>query len=617
MHKPPRIPQSIHRLAQRTARWGPLAVLIAATAGPVWGESDHTIRPSDPEASDATTPADSDGAIADADSSPQAASESSGSAEPGESPAGNAAGQSEVAGQTSAPRANRGEEALIKRLFAAHERGGAQAVAALVEQLPASQQAVGMRQVRLLRDRARARFGGDNHPLRPFIADAFRVLNQRLIRDARRPRIEPIRNDGGSGRADSGSSGGGQVVASGRSGGGGGGGGGSAGGGAPGGGGASGGSGAGGGGGGGGGGGSGDPIATTDASRSAAGPGQTGSAGTSVRGGSPGLGDFRDAPEADLFDAARVIAPDSDDPTAPPYPIFLPDPEMMPYSHTDEPGNRVVSFLNIGGTSMNQADRMVARDLKERGWARFVQEDIRPQLQWGIRRIQLHNPFGFTLGGPMDFDQYLLAREQGLDWLTENFTEAWQPVVSGRYTDGQPVEVIAYFGTLFKTPTFVDLHEAGRMDEWWDRAWASIKPALDAGMSIGFDAVSFAPEDHPAHAFVRNLRQRGVRVYIETWPHKDFPHWKGYNVVVSEARIPFVNRSDRPLPIRDLGEVIRIVRRDKDLGGWVDQINRVFNHAAGLMQGVQRPSLPIGPLMNAGLSRNELIDRSRNFRYRD
>jgi hypothetical protein len=125
-------------------------------------------------------------------------------------------------------------------------------------------------------------------------------------------------------------------------------------------------------------------------------------------------------------------------------------------------------------------------------------------------------------------DQYLHAKDAKLNWLTQGFVEAWKPVTASG------VEVIAYFGMLEGDPDFAG---AG----WKQRFLDSVKPALDAGMSIALDSAAMAPAGSITHQAAQMLRQMGVEVYIEARPTAGYTHWYDYNVISIDS---FWDRSD-------------------------------------------------------------------------
>ena len=233
-----------------------------------------------------------------------------------------------------------------------------------------------------------------------------------------------------------------------------------------------------------------------------------------------------------------------------------------------------MSFLSIGWSSDQPLDRFVGWSLRRLGWRGFVRTVIQPQLDWGVRRFLIHNPFGINpVTRAMEFDEALTARQAGATWLLEDFAEAWAPIVA------QDIEVMAYLGTLEGTPSFKDLAPGA----WWARAWGSMTLPLSAGMSIGFDYSAGVPADGPVYRLLQMLDVSGVRTYIEAWPAAACPHLWKRNWVIQEEFYQNVKAqlaSGQPQakwaqPRKDLsGQCVRLVTNrpaDKGLGdpSWI------------------------------------------------
>ncbi len=199
---------------------------------------------------------------------------------------------------------------------------------------------------------------------------------------------------------------------------------------------------------------------------------------------------------------------------------------------------RVIAWHPIGGASADESRRGVGFGVTERGWADYVTTRVLPQLDAGVRRILLHNPFGIPAGDePMSFDQHVEAQEEGLRGLTFGFAEAWRPVVEGRFTDGEPVEVICYLGSLDTDADFRAILQddsVGRAADWLQRVTASLDPALRAGMSIGFDSSSDLPEDSPEFRLIQLVRALGHRCYVEPRPLANRPRLHDFAVISTQ-----------------------------------------------------------------------------------
>ncbi len=218
--------------------------------------------------------------------------------------------------------------------------------------------------------------------------------------------------------------------------------------------------------------------------------------------------------------------------------------------------DRLVGYFLIGGSTTRNEDRRVGWGIKTGGWQGFVDTHVQPVLDWGVRRVELHNPFGTLPREVMQFDQYLEAQKASLTWLYKDFVSAWSPLTSGQ--NGPKVEVIAYLGSLVLDQDFKQLLASGDLAEWHRRAWKSLEPAMQAGMSIGFDAVTSAPADHPAYQFIKGLRDSGVRVYVEGWPSVKQPHWCEFNVIVSTQQIRKIHEKWAVPQSQIKGEIVRL-----------------------------------------------------------
>jgi len=284
---------------------------------------------------------------------------------------------------------------------------------------------------------------------------------------------------------------------------------------------------------------------------------------------------------------------------------------------------RIIDFFTIGGGSTNEARRQVGFVTEAGGWPQFIQTHVRPNYDWGVRRIWLHCPFGNTPNTRFDFDQYVLAEEAGLRWLTDRFTESWQPIVAGAF--GEPVEVVCYIGTVMaprgeRPPRDIEfnrLRRDGRADEWLDRAMRSVRPALAAGMSIGFDAAADQP-DQPPHnwsfAFASLLRSLGVQVYIEPRPQRALPGWHDFDLLVVDT---FWRRSD-PARHRDsawaatneqlTGEVIRLVIVRPGVEGNRERTDEVAERVRSILRDGHSVAVPIRVLRLGGWTMERLLE---------
>ena len=231
-----------------------------------------------------------------------------------------------------------------------------------------------------------------------------------------------------------------------------------------------------------------------------------------------------------------------------------------------EPKHRLISFYNIGGGGKPGAPyRAPHYMVGVKSWKEFIEKNIEPEYQWGCRRWILHNPFG-DAKGPMHFDQALLARKHGFDYLVDDFVEAWTDFKK-RHDD---VEIVAYLGKLRGNKQFAPFEPEvpGSLEprdpaQWIERAMKSVELPLKAGMSIGFDAASGARKGSPTHAFIMLLRGLGVKTYVEAIPKKGHDHLTPYGVVTAWRFYNRKGRWDRSIrPEKIKGEFIILANRN-------------------------------------------------------
>ena len=207
-----------------------------------------------------------------------------------------------------------------------------------------------------------------------------------------------------------------------------------------------------------------------------------------------------------------------------------------------EPRQRVIVYFGVGHSSSDSSQRRIGYGVARGGWDAFVRRRIQPFLDRGFRRVEIHNPFGTLTGEAMQFDQAVHADEgipgkhPRLGKVLTDFVEAWRPVTSGERTGGEPVEVIAYLGTLDKDPDFESLRESHDTQAYLRRAHLSTGLPLAAGMSIGIDSMGGrdAPaEDHPSVRYAMLMRALGVRMYIEPCPPKNATYLHDFNLITT------------------------------------------------------------------------------------
>lgn len=184
----------------------------------------------------------------------------------------------------------------------------------------------------------------------------------------------------------------------------------------------------------------------------------------------------------------------------------------------------LIGAYTIGWSANNPATRNIYDALAKNGWKKWVDAEIKPAIDAGFRRFFLHNPAGCLANENMQPDQFIYAENAGLTFITKEFVSAWRPITA------QGIEVISYQGALPGDSDFTKLAKLpiGK-DDWLRRIERSYHHALDAGMSIGFDASGNAQLGTPEYHFMCLLRSLGVKVYLEPWIHKTAPHLFGFD----------------------------------------------------------------------------------------
>lgn len=242
---------------------------------------------------------------------------------------------------------------------------------------------------------------------------------------------------------------------------------------------------------------------------------------------------------------------------------------LTPYRPT--PG-RLVAWMTIAWSGNNPAERNISRGLRiyDQGWAGYIRGVLDPQLKLGVRRFVLHNPFGAVAGEVMQLDQLLQARAAGLAWLERDFVSAWKAEIQKHADAGDPIEVIAYFGTPRASENFVKLDQAGDRAAWLKRAWDSVQPAVDAGMSVALDMATGTTRDHPNYEFVQQLKARGVRVYLEGIPPKQSP-WLNDNIIMFNTALDDMPSQVWACDPREIRGELMLVLKPPAGESWSDQ----------------------------------------------
>lgn len=180
----------------------------------------------------------------------------------------------------------------------------------------------------------------------------------------------------------------------------------------------------------------------------------------------------------------------------------------------------IIAYYGIG-SGANPPVRNIGWGIPEGGWKPFVERFIKPLIDLGVTRFQLHNPGGTLPNEEMQADQFVEAKKAGLTWVYKDFVKAWKPITD-KY------EVIAYLGTLPEADLKA-LQDKRKYGSYARRVTESYYYPLEAGCSIAFDAMHHNLEKSPEYHYMRMQQGLGVRTYIEPWPNVNCPHFWNCN----------------------------------------------------------------------------------------
>jgi hypothetical protein len=147
---------------------------------------------------------------------------------------------------------------------------------------------------------------------------------------------------------------------------------------------------------------------------------------------------------------------------------------------------------------------------------------------------------------------------------------------------------------------------------WQQRFWDSVRPAVDAGMSIGMDSAGLTSATSKTYQGAQLLRNAGVEVYIEPRPALAQTQWHGFPVISTDT---FWDRSD-PQHYEDSGwavpnhmirgEVIRGILSPPP-GKWWNETSWLAPYTRDILAEGHSVATSIMELMNAGVSRAALF----------
>ena len=266
--------------------------------------------------------------------------------------------------------------------------------------------------------------------------------------------------------------------------------------------------------------------------------------------------------------------------------------------------SQLVDYMLIGGGSSNAATRYVDPYALGNGWRTFITDRVQPDLAWGVRRIELHNPFGIGNEPIFRADQFLEAQAAGMSWLTDDFVNAWAPITRSG------VEVIGYIGNPEYDPSFQAL--ASDPAAWNARFNASVAPLVQAGMSIGFDlGQTVTPGDLFSQALDR-LRAQGVKIYFENRPPEFAPYnltfpviavnpgWDNTNPYV-DPRQGWAAKNSEIQP-----DVMQLIQSPPAGISWTDK-QWLLGTIHSILADGDSAAVSIGVLRQAGLTLNDVL----------
>ena len=304
--------------------------------------------------------------------------------------------------------------------------------------------------------------------------------------------------------------------------------------------------------------------------------------------------------------ASFTVTSDGMNPSAPLTFSYQPTPLPSSYQQT-----QLVDYLLIGGTLNNDATRNVNPNMLANGWTGYVAQQVRPDIAWGARRIELHNPFGILAGDTLDglalfrTDQYLEAQAAGLGWLTNDFVSAWKPITQSG------VEVIAYIGNpdLDISMQALTLVPAA----WNARFDASVAPFIQAGMSIAFDVGQRFTGGDLFNQALERLTAEGVKVYLENRPAESTPYNWQFPIIATDSwpdSDPYVQPSQswaaKTSELPNRGNVIELIQGPPAGESWSDT-RWVVSHVQSILRDGDSVGVQILNLRQDGLTLNDLL----------
>lgn len=228
---------------------------------------------------------------------------------------------------------------------------------------------------------------------------------------------------------------------------------------------------------------------------------------------------------------------------------------------------RIIAWYPIGNSSPDEGERHIGWNIKKDGWSGFVQTWALPAAAAGFDVIQIHNPGGTLAKEDMAPDQFITAKEAGLNWVLNGFVEAWKPVT-------KRLPVIAYLGALPRNKRLQGLIDRQDRFGFLVNLAACYRLPLEAGMDVAFDAMHNVREGSWELAVYRMLTALGVRTYVEPAPNaSDFPIFHAnFQIVNTTLERTLKNAEPWMAPLEQLsGERIILLNNLPEGKKWADE----------------------------------------------
>lgn len=223
---------------------------------------------------------------------------------------------------------------------------------------------------------------------------------------------------------------------------------------------------------------------------------------------------------------------------------------------------KIIGYWSAGWSADNPKTRNVGWGIPENGWSGFIDQWIKPAIDLGFTRFEIHNPFGCLANEPMQFDQYIHAKNAKLDFLTKDFAKSWRKIT-------EKYEVIGYLGIPAWDADFLNRAQKPLLrDDWLRRMTESVNPILDAGMSLGMDSLAGESEHSHYTHFAKTIQALGTKVYIEPCVFQSQRHWMGTPTIITN-QLYWVLNNIWNVPVKEhTGEFIQILIAPENGGDW-------------------------------------------------